>query len=55
MANFLRELAEDEVKDGLEISANNLSGESTTIAISLSMVGTLLCSISFVWMKKAHN
>jgi hypothetical protein len=26
-----------------------------TIAISLSMVGTVLCSISFVWMKKAHN
>ena len=26
-----------------------------TIAITISMFGTLLCSISFVWMKKAHN
>jgi uncharacterized membrane protein len=25
------------------------------IAVTLSMFGTLLCSISFVWMKRAHN
>ena len=34
---------------------DNKNMSAPALAITLSMFGTVLCSIAFIWQKKAHN